>query len=315
MTLIGLGRAWIGCKCIGNYQLYYEEYSNLKIYEISLESIPTIILQIYVAMVDTYVDNDHGDEKSTISLEASITVTILLLSFSIWRVFARNSQNHAFGIAGSGSGIQDNNKNNNTDKDADNVNVDIRYRTSSIATQQPDEEKVQSAIELQLHVNVQSSSQQSNNKINGSQTKSNATDTKEDKLLFYTKFDQTIIFLLIFCDFYIRSFSILFSLFIIRYVLKFYLKIIISFLVIIFLVVVGMLEFKLVLWMKQSKQVDNHNDPGFNFRDEYLKRKFLRFQDTFLLYFSCLIEVVFTFPIKRMHNKNSFNRFVYLSIL
>ena len=55
MTFIGLGRAWMGCKSIGNYKLYHQEFANLKIYEIALESIPTMILQLYVALVTIYI--------------------------------------------------------------------------------------------------------------------------------------------------------------------------------------------------------------------------------------------------------------------
>ena len=178
----------------------------------------------------------------------------------------------------------------------------------------------QASVELQFQLQLSDANSLGNNDTNEKQSETTIDDItknddnekdKDDDLLFYSKIDQFMIFLLIFCDFYIRSFSILFPLFMIRYVLHLYLKVILSLLTIIHLFLIGKFEFKLVLWMKQS---DNGVNNTFNFHDEYLKRKLLRFQDAFLLYFSCLIEVVFTFPLKRIHNKNIFNRCVCICI-
>ena len=220
MTLIGLGRAWIGCKCIGNYKLYYEEYSNLKIYEISLESIPTIILQIYVGMVSSYVDefedNTNDGKNSTISLEASIGVTFMLLAFSIWRIFAQNSKHHTF-----------------SSKSQSVSSSPTCATTTHIKSQSP--------IELQIEDNNNSQQIENDTKNNNEKQKSAPIDDSKinnvdnDNQLFYSKFDQFMIFLLIFCDFYIRSFSLIFPLFMIRYVFETYtyLTIIISILTIV----------------------------------------------------------------------------------
>ena len=63
-------------------------------------------------------------------------------------------------------------------------------------------------------------------------------DNADEFVLFYAKFDQFMTFLLIFCDFYIRSFSLIFPLFMIRYVTQIYLKTILSICTIIILFVV-----------------------------------------------------------------------------
>ena len=307
MTLIGLGRAWIGCKCIANYKLYYEEYSNLKIYEISLESIPTIILQIYVGLVSAYVD-DEG-EKSTISLEASIGITFILLSFSIWRIFARNSPNHTFSSKSqSGENVVSDSFSPSipsvctTTKHQVQSSIELQFECKEDPTGVAIENTLPKQVELETKTDDEQHSTLANNHDNNANV-----DNDSQLTLFYSKFDQFMIFLLIFCDFYIRSFSLIFQLFMIRYVEKrlIYLKIIICILTIAFLTLIGKFEYKMVLWMKQSRA----NGSEFNFRQEYTKRKLLRYQDVFLLYFSCLIEVVFTFPLKRIYNKNIFDRY------
>ena len=92
MTLIGLGRAWMGCKTIIDKNLYYEEYSSMKIDEIEYESIPTVALQLYVALANYYL----FDNKQSLSLVASIAITLVSMTFSIWKVFYNNAQNYKF---------------------------------------------------------------------------------------------------------------------------------------------------------------------------------------------------------------------------
>ena len=91
MTLLGVERAWMDSKSIANYNLYNNEHSALKIYEIGLESISTMILQICVALVIQFSDNYDPNEDSMITLVASIGITIVSISYSIFRLFDKHS--------------------------------------------------------------------------------------------------------------------------------------------------------------------------------------------------------------------------------
>ena len=76
---------------MADYNLYSNEYSILKIYEIGLESIPTMILQIYVALVTPFSDNFDATSDSTVTLLASIGITFISISYSIFRMFDKHT--------------------------------------------------------------------------------------------------------------------------------------------------------------------------------------------------------------------------------
>ena len=106
---MGLGRMWLGAKSIGNHHVYYEEYCILKIYDIEYEAIPTVILQLYVALFTIFNNRYHYNDNNTnnnannnnsnsLVLIASITITVLSISYSIWRIFARNARKYKYQI-------------------------------------------------------------------------------------------------------------------------------------------------------------------------------------------------------------------------
>ena len=77
MTVFRVSRAWMGCTSIGDYELYYHEYSLLKIYEVRLESVPTKTIQIHIALVTRYSDSYDETSNLFIALIASIGITFI----------------------------------------------------------------------------------------------------------------------------------------------------------------------------------------------------------------------------------------------
>ena len=113
MTLIGFGRVWMGCKSIYKHQLFYEEYFNLKLYQLCFDGLPTMCLQLYIALVS---------ETSSLALVASIAITFASITFTIFRIFHKNSAKHSF------------NKTRTFKVNADDCNLDNRNVINAIST-------------------------------------------------------------------------------------------------------------------------------------------------------------------------------------
>ena len=110
MTLIGFGRVWMGCKSIYQYDTFSHEYFNLKLYQMGLESLPSLCLQLYIGLVS---------DMSSLTLFASILISFVSLSFSIFRIFHKVAVKHLFDKKIT---IQININDENIPADADNEN-------------------------------------------------------------------------------------------------------------------------------------------------------------------------------------------------
>ena len=87
ITLLGFGRVRMGCKSIYNYEIFYPEYFNLKLYQLCFDGLPTMCLQLYIAL---------ASKTSSLTLIASITITFASILFSIFRLFHKNAKKHSF---------------------------------------------------------------------------------------------------------------------------------------------------------------------------------------------------------------------------
>ena len=87
ITLFGFGRVCMGCKSIYNYEIFYPEYFNLKLYQLCFDGLPTMCLQLYIAL---------ASKTSSLPLIASITITFASLLYSIFRIFHKNAKEYSF---------------------------------------------------------------------------------------------------------------------------------------------------------------------------------------------------------------------------
>ena len=360
MAFIGLGRAWIGSKLISKRETYYPEYSNLKIYELCLESVPSVVLQLYIALVQSFIiSNNRNNNKSMVSsltLMASIIITLLSISFSIWRVFASNvPKDHA--------------KNSNTIHNINPPN-NTPYKCKTPVVDETDQDCDQdkqnaplprTSVELQLECKpdvkqnsgngllVETVKQDDDAKMDGFDVDSNSDakivciddkcqdeksvadrqmnnmtfdepidipDVKQKQLIEalqhqypkYSKLAFFMIYLLILCDLYIRSFPFIFGCFVVRLgyedvdddAYKF--DFVVSMIMMLFMVVfIGMFEYITLFWIKKEQ-----------YKQEYENQVSLTVQETFIAYFTCLLSLFFTLPLRNFHQKNIFSRYAHL---
>ena len=276
MTCIGFGRSWMAAKLIKQRGRFYGEYINLKVYELCLESIPSVILQLYIVLVQAFIIADNKGNFAFLTLMASIIITMLSVSFSIWRVFASNTP-----------------QNNNDDKTDQNS---------------PDE--------IQLIPKDDSSTPspaQTNITRDGAYARADSDDDQKDtdrekseretKQVTYSKFLLFVIYVLICCDLYIRGFPFIFGAFVVRLALEdnhessdnllwIYIAV-----MLIGVIVIGIYEYKMLKVIKQDKCEKTNGCT--------------RIQQTFMSYFTCLLSLLSTLPLKRFRQKNNFNMYAH----
>ena len=77
----------------------------MKLYEIEYESIPSVVLQLYVILV-TYSFSSKQDEDQLLTLMASIGVTVISVSYSIFKLFDKNAKHYKYSRQSTKSLIQ-----------------------------------------------------------------------------------------------------------------------------------------------------------------------------------------------------------------
>ena len=366
MTVVGLGRAWMGSKLISNRRAFYLEYSNLKIYEICFESIPSVILQLYVALTEVFIiSNQESNTKSSLTLLASIIITIGSMSFSIWRVFASNAARHnrsmktkihvpdvqqnetrqsvtslelivpspsmvastncgtqlksmelhvsSNSIQNMIGGIASKDELNNTINNINqNINDSVDINHKEVDNFNDVDKDNETEIVYASDIDTDSQRHQSH-RINKKQkiqveqklncVSSNlANSSSNSKVVTYSKLSYGVIYLLLFCDFYVRSFPFVFAVFVTRetrengtnYIVHY----LISTIVTVMILTTLTYQYVLLLWIKNDR-----------YYDEYKESIGTRMMDTFVSYFTCLLNLLYVLLPNNFNKKNSFARY------
>ena len=283
MTSIGFGRSWVAAKLIQEREKYYGEYTNLKIYELCLESIPTVVFQLYTALIQTFVIPNDNTQVTLLTLIASIAITILSVSFSIWRVFASNTPTKKKQKKQKQNLSKCNNCKCIQEKFKQEIDTDTDT-THDRDVNCPNHKPCIDALEIE--------------------TKS--------KIKMYSKSMLFVIYVLICCDLYIRSFPLIFGSFVIRTALQNtdsvnmdgnfnYFLLISSIVMAIGVIVIGIYEYTMLLVIK---------------RNEYKRmNKFTRLMETFISLFTSLLSLLLTLPLKHFFQKNHFQRYLLFFVV
>ena len=319
MTCIGCGRSWVAGKLIKMRHTYYGEYVNLKIYELCLESIPSVILQLYIALVQAFIIAETNGNSSLLTLVASIIVTINSASFSIWRIFASNAHSNDDDDTSRRASIVHpiSNKPNVSSVELECMN-DKSSRGGIINEDASDQKRLMerddststhsttSVAEANANtISDGSANDEKKSEINSTDTNESAREIKQAK---YSKFSLFIIYVLICSDLYIRSFPFIFGTFVIRLALEhkhghyssenwLYMWICIAVMVV-GVVVIGIYEYTMLMVIKKDKYKTTNG--------------WTRIQQSFMSYFTCLLSLLFTLPLKHFHQKNIFDKYVHV---
>ena len=290
LTFIGLGRAWMGAKLIANYDMFEQEYSNLKIYEICFESIPTMVFQLYIGL--SYVDTNG----LSLTLGASIGITFIHVSFTIWKIirkYSAHSKKHSHTVNPSQTKPPAKPTTKPTLDPAKGVQADVdAIQDIKIYGDIDDCDNAHVIDELSMVID----------------------DTKDTKYAF-NKFSHVVLYAFLWCDLYIRCFPFIFIFVLIRLLYQqlltiesdsrsfsntIYFDFAVVLVIFIFMIVTtGTLEYKMLKWMKKSEYIH-----------QYEAKKSLRMQETYISYYSCFLNVLFVLPLKQLDQKNIFRRYV-----
>ena len=381
MTLLGVGRAWMGCKAMGNYDLYGDDYSVLKIYEIGLESIPTMILQIYVALVIPFSDNYDPNQDSTITLLASIGITFISISYAVFRLFNKHvpkNQNkdqnskmpvtasQVFNLVLSTAASNSANTTNPTHAEPsmnENINIEPDFMSASTSNKcEPTQStcphtpttKARSNISsidliseqnLEIHCiddnhdsnvhvpargaltpdssaigNIESNKQVEPSRVsigddevvidsNDNKMGSTNIDLQVD---MYSKWTKFVVYLFLLSDMYVRGWSTIFFLFLLRQCIYVYnilddeektgllgFTALIAVLSGVYFYLTCIFEYCMLEWIKLDK-----------YKSVYQNQLSIRIQETFIAFFSSIVNLLVMFSLKKFERKNSFSRYV-----
>ena len=313
----------MGSKIISQRETFYPEYSNLKIYEICLESVPSVMLQLYVALVESFIiitSDEKFSTKTSLGLLASMGITIVSMSLSLWRLFFSSAPNQKFKLTINSNRVSqkikrisqnivnDENSRAHSPSHAriapkvsdsiDNINDHDRETKTDHDSINDDHDYKDSDIDVIYSLQMDSSEWKKSDEVieNNRQTSQDESVHVSDVTVNdveYSFFLQFIVYLLFLFDLYIRSFPFIFAIFVIRLTYDQRL----TFIAIVMIITIGIFEYISVFWMKNKE-----------YMNEYQNKMDAWFRDAFISYFTCLLNVLFTLPLKRFHRKNNFSR-------
>ena len=286
MSIIGLGRSWMGSKSIATNFALKNELTGMKINEIQFESMPSVCLQLYVILTQYYISNKSINY--TVASIVSLCVSALSMTFSIWLVFKSNVKNYKYTKQGQGA------------RDGDHtVTSDLQGIELTIATPSKSQDRYPSSPK-----SIQSISSRSRSSPRGITVNHNTEMTGYE----YSSFFQCIVFGYVFCDFYCRGFQLVLIFFVNKMALQHNAVSSINVLTIISMTSV-MVTVYVVYDIASLRMIRNqkHKING------WVSMEML--QLTFVSLLSNVVNLLFTLPLKTIVQKNNAKRHVFYCLV
>ena len=202
MSIIGLGRPWMGSKAIATNLALKIELTGMKMNEIQFESMPSVCLQLYVILTQYYLSNKSINY--TVASIVSLCVTVLSMTFSIWIIFKSNVNNYKYIKQGRDGHVTNNNHSQTPNAGATSIELTVQDMSNATG--------IKSDNVSRLSPKSQVTGTQNNNY--------NYNDSIEMKDNEYSSFFQFIVFSYLFCDFYCRGFQLVLICFVNKIVIQ-----------------------------------------------------------------------------------------------